>query len=444
MKKALYSILIMLPSCAISQTFHEGLVFSQTEFNFTRTENWVNHIDSIEVTNITEKKIFLLKQFDPSGFELRYPAKSIDPGKTEYIEIAFKPKQKGKFHASFPIYHSASPTPVTITYSGEVASFDEFAEAACPSFSKPNLKPAEFDMEISVIDSATQEPLSNSPIEITIGENFNQASTDGNGSFRQKATINFYIVMAEHPGYNSRSVEKHVNPKNRKIIIALPLIEKTTPLIPGTTSSIIKSDSSLFVPELKSGFALSDYKRNNIVFLIDKSSSMNKPDCMPYLKTALSQLATMARAEDRITIITYANEAKIVLSSTPGSDHEKINGIIQQLKCGGKTEGGKAIQAAYKNAEENFIKGGVNQVIIATDGGFNGLSENETELMQLAGTRSNDGIKLSVLAFGQNRFGKAMIMRLAKQGQGFYVFIPDENDAKEKLSENIKLQSKIK
>ena len=171
---------------------------------------------------------------------------------------------------------------------------------------------------------------------------------------------------------------------------------------------------------------------------------MNKPDCMQLLQAAMIELAKMARAEDRVTIITYANEAKIVLPSTSGNEHEKMITVIQQLKCGGKTEGGKAIQTAYKNAQENFIKDGMNQIIIATDGGFNGLSENEAELMKLVSEKAKQEIKLSVLAFGQNRYGKAMITRLAKHGEGFYEFIANENDAQLKLTETIKLQSKIK
>jgi Mg-chelatase subunit ChlD len=441
-------ILLLLPLNLLAQTIHDGLEFSKTEFNFPKEENWVSSIDTIQVTNRTAKTIHLLKQSDPRGFELRFPGKGVDPGKTEPIEIIFKPKEAGKFNFSFPIYHSASLTPVTITYKGDILSFDEFATTACPSFYKPNLKPIDFQLEIAVIDSVTKKPIGNSFIELTTGEYYSQHTTDSYGLYKQQAGINYYLVFAEHPGYLSRSVGRHVNPKNRKITVALPSAAKENdlPATPTYTAPIPAVEKAL-LPEplnLQPGFPASVYKKNNIIFLIDKSSSMNKPDCMPLLQLTMTQLANMTRTEDRVTIITYANEAKVLLPGTKGNEHEKIIAIIEQLKCGGRTEGGKAILTAYKNAEDNFIKGGINQVIIATDGGFNGLSENEAELMQLADTKAKEGIKLSVLAFGQNRFGKALITRIAKQGTGFYVFIGNEEDAKTKLNETIKLQSQIK
>lgn len=427
-----------------SQIIHNGLSFNITEFSFPKKENWISHIDTIEATNITNKKIYLLKQKYPREFEVRFPPTAIEPGKTEIIEIVYKPSKQGKFHSSVQIWHSASQTPVNITYKGEILSFDEFADAACPSFSKPNLKPISFELEISVSDSATNKPLGNSFLEITKGEFYSQHQTDETGRIKKKADFGYYIVLAEHPGYKSRSAAKHVNPKNNRIAISLPPLQEQKPNIQKEITSTVKKDSTPLMPVLQTNFSIADYKKNNIVFLIDKSSSMNKPDCMPLLKLAMTYLTKMARPEDRITIITYANEAKIVLPGTSGNEHEKIISIINQLKCGGKTEGGKAIGTAYKNAEENFIKGGINQIIIATDGGFNGLSENEAELMKLVSENVKKEIKLSVLAFGQNRYGKAMITRLAKQGEGFYEFISNENEAKEKLTDIIKHQSKIK
>jgi len=444
MNRFSFLLLVLLPFSLTAQIIHDGLEFSRTDFNLRKTENWVSSIDTVQITNLTEKKIHLLKQKDPRGFEIRFPEKSIDPGKTEILEIIFRPKETGKFNISFPIYHSASLTPVTITYKGEILSFDEFSEVACPSFYKPNLKPPVFELEISVIDSASKKPLGNSFIELTKGEYYSQHKTDIDGTYRQPGSINYYTVLAEHPGYQSRTAGKHLNPKNRKMTVALPALrEKTETDIPADTAPLIVKNVLPEPPKTVLHFPLSDYKKNNIIFLIDKSSSMNKPDCMPLLQVAMTQLANMTRPEDRITIITYANESRVVLPGTPGNEHQKITDVIDQLKCGGRTEGGKAIHTAYKNAEENFIKGGINQIIIATDGGFNGLSENETELMQLVGSKTKEGIKLSVLAFGQNRFGKAHITRLAKQGEGFYLFVGNTEDASVKLNETIKLQSRV-
>ena len=344
-------MLLFLSVHLVAQTEHDGLVFSRTEFNFPKTENWVSSVDTIEVTNTTNKKIFLLKQKYPREFETRFPANAIEPGKTDFIAVIYKPSEKGKFNASIPVFHSASQTPVNITYKGEVLSFDEYADVACPSFSKPNLRPLDFEMEVTVIDSATKKPISNSFLEITKGEFYSQYQTDSNGTFKKKTDIGYYILLAEHAGYKSRTAAKHINPKNRKITIALPPAQEQN--LPAGKAGIItpketllpiaigiKKDSVVSLPAEKTNFSLADYKKNNIVFLIDKSSSMNKPDCMPLVQTTMIELAKMTRPEDRITIITYANEAKIVLPGTSGNEHEKMIAVINQLKCGGKTEGG--------------------------------------------------------------------------------------------------------
>ena len=453
MKNFLLLILFSFSIHLSAQENYDGLTFTATKFIFPKTENWISSIDSISVTNTTTKKIFLLTQKYPREFEVKIPTEEIDPGQTKIIEIIYKPSEKGKFNSSIQIYQSASQTPVIISYKGEVLSFDEFADIACPSFSKPNLKPADFDLEILTLDSVTQKPLANSFIEITKGEFYSQYKTDENGMLKKKSEIGYYIVLAEHPGYKSKTTEKHINPKNHKIILAMLPVQEQKIIVPEkifvppqvvSKEVGIKKDSSPALPNTETNFSLTDYKKNNIIFLIDKSSSMGKPDCIPFLQSAMTTLAKMTRAEDNVTIITYANEAKVVLEKIKGSEHGKMIAVIQQLKCGGKTEGGKAIHTAYKIARENFINGGINQIIIATDGGFNGLSEDEVELMQLVGVNAKKEIKLSVLSFGQNRFGKAKIERLAKQGEGFYLFISNENEANEKLIETIKLQSKIK
>ena len=409
-----------------SQTEHDGLLFNRTEFNFQKIENWISRVDTIEVSNTSSKKIFLLKQHYPQEFQVRFPVNGIDPGQTGIIEFIYLPKSVGTFNVSVPVYHSASLTPVNITYKGEVLSFDEFANVECPSFSKVSLRPVEFGLEISVLDSATKKPLSNSQVEVSEGERFYQLKTDDYGKIKAKANIGYYQVLAEHVGYKSKSIAKHVNPKNNKIDISLPSVTESKKIILPPKDSIITAQKEaipvlkesimiaqkeipIIKPADKSDFSITDYKKNNIIFLIDKSASMNGADRMPLLQEAMIQLAKMTRPEDRITIITYANEAKVMLQGTRGNEHEKIIRIIQQLKCGGRTEGGTAIQTAYKNAEQNFIKDGMNQIILATDGGFNGLAEKEDDLMKLVESKKNKQIRFSVLAFGQNKIGKQVI-----------------------------------
>ena len=446
MNKFLILFLCFISTLLFAQVSHDGLRFSKTEFDLQKVENWISRIDTIEVRNETSKKIFLLKQHYPQEFEARFPLNGIEPGQTDIIEIIYVPKNKGKFNVSIPVFHSAAATPVQITYKGEILSFDEFANAACPSFTNPH-KPLEFDLQILTIDSATKQPLANTLIEIEKGESFNQYQTDAHGEYKQRSGLGFCFLYAEHPGYKSKSLLKNFNPKNNKVTIELasltpkekpvPIFKDTVVLVQNIIPSVVKTDE-------QPNFPLANYKENNIVFLIDVSSSMNGTDRMPLLQKAMIQLTKMMRAEDRITIITYANEATIKLAGVSGNEQEKIISVIQQLKCGGRTSGGKAIRAAYENAEKNFKKEGLNQIILSTDGGFNGLADTEDELMKLIEKKASEQIQFSVLAFGKNRIGKQLITQLANKGGGFYLFIGNEAEANAKLSETLKTQARVK
>jgi len=445
MNKLFCSVLWFFSIHLFAQTDHDGLTFNRTEFNFQKVENWISTIDTIEVKNTSNKKIFVLKQHYSQEFEVNFPANAINPGETGILAIIYNPKVKGKFYVSIPVYHSASPTPVSITFKGEVLSFDEYASAACPSFTKPHA-PLEFEIRIVIQDSLTKRPLANSLIEIEKGESFSQHQTDNLGEYKQNSGIGFCFLYAEHTGYKSKSLLKYFNPKNNKAIIDLaPLApkEKPIPLFKDTVI-IAQKEATLIKTDEHLDFSLSNYKENNIVFLIDVSSSMNVADRMPLLQKAMTQLTKLLRPEDRLTIITYSNEATVKLAGVSGSEQEKIINIIQQLKCGGRTSGGKAIKTAYENAEKNFKKQGVNQIILSTDGGFNGLADSEEELIKLIEKKASEQIQFSVLSFGKNRIGKQLINQLANKGGGFYLYIQNEEGANAKLTETVKLQSEIK
>ncbi len=443
MNKLFFALLLFINVSLFGQTNHDGLQFSRTEFNYGKVENWISTIDTIEVKNISSQRLFLLKQHYPQQFEVSFPSSALNPGETGIIAIIYNPKVKGKFNVSIPVNHSASQTAVDITFKGEVLNFDEYASAACPSFTKPHA-PLEFDMEILVRDSVTKQPLANSLIEIEKGESYTQHQTDNNGTYKQRASIGFCFLYAEHAGYKSKSLLKNFNHKNNKVVIDLsPLApkEKSLQLFKDTIINV-KKEIAVVKTEEHPDFSLSGFKENNIVFLIDVSSSMNVADRMPLLQKAMIQLTNLLRPEDKLTIITYANDAQVKLAGVSGSDREKIIAVIQQLKCGGRTSGGKAIKAAYDIAEKNFKKQGVNQIILSTDGGFNGLADTEEELMKLIEKKAGEQIEFSVLAFGKNRIGKQLIMQLANKGNGFYLNIQNEDDANAKLIETLKMQSK--
>src|SRR5205085_256331 len=126
----------------------------------------------------------------------------------------------------------------------------------------------------------------------------------------------------------------------------------------------------------------------NLVFLIDVSGSMSEPNKLPLVKSSLRTLAEQLSARDRVAIVTYAGTSGLVLPSTPGDRKGEIVAAVDRLQAGGSTNGGEGIQLAYRVAQENFIRGGTNRVILSTDGDFNvGMTSDEALVRLIAGYR---------------------------------------------------------
>ena len=181
-----------------------------------------------------------------------------------------------------------------------------------------------------------------------------------------------------------------------------------------------------------------NFKENHFVFLIDVSGSMAGADRLPLLQKSIIELTNLMRPEDKITIITYADKVLVQLQPTSGSEKQKIIGVIQSLIAKGNTAGTRALQEAYVYAQSHFIRGGVNQIILSTDGGFDGLNESQDKLEKLVKKKAKKDIKLSVLAFGNNKSGKKIMEKFSVMGKGFYLFLANENEAKIKLVEVVK------
>lgn len=172
---------------------------------------------------------------------------------------------------------------------------------------------------------------------------------------------------------------------------------------------------------------------SNLVFLIDVSGSMNFSNKLPLLKSSLKLLVKQLRPQDRVAIVTYANQTKELLASTPGNDKAKILEAIDRLYASGGTAGGDGIQRAYRVAENNFIKGGNNRIILATDGDFNIGISSPKELEKMIETKRATGIYLTVLGFGMGNYKDNSMQVLAEKGNGNHAYIDNLTEAKKVL-----------
>jgi Ca-activated chloride channel family protein len=179
--------------------------------------------------------------------------------------------------------------------------------------------------------------------------------------------------------------------------------------------------------------SLDNVPPSNLVFLLDVSGSMTSQ--MPMLKDSLRILVNQLSAKDRVAIVVYAGATGLVLPST--NNRGEILNALNDLEAGGSTNGGAGIQLAYKTAVDNFIQGGNNRVILATDGDFNvGLSSDD-ELVRLIENKRRSGVFLSVLGFGSGNLNDSMMEKLADKGNGNYAYIDSEDEARKALGQQV-------
>jgi Ca-activated chloride channel family protein len=172
---------------------------------------------------------------------------------------------------------------------------------------------------------------------------------------------------------------------------------------------------------------------SNLVFLLDVSGSMDSPDKLPLLVQAMKLLVAQLRETDRVAIVVYASSEGVVLPSTPGSEPGRILAALDSLHAGGSTAGGAGIDLAYRLAQENFIRGGANRVILCTDGDFNVGVTSEAALERMVEERAKSGVFLSVLGFGRGNLNDAMMERISNKGNGNYAYIDGLTEARKVL-----------
>jgi len=172
---------------------------------------------------------------------------------------------------------------------------------------------------------------------------------------------------------------------------------------------------------------------NNIVFLIDVSGSMDRPDRLPLVIESMKLLISQLNGSDRISIVTYAGSDRILADSIPGSDHGALNRIVDNLRAGGSTAGARGLRTAYELASKNFIVGGNNRIILATDGDFNVGESSVEALINLVEAERDKGIFISVLGYGMGNLKDNMMEAIASHGNGNYAYIDTIHEAKKVL-----------
>ena len=168
----------------------------------------------------------------------------------------------------------------------------------------------------------------------------------------------------------------------------------------------------------------------NLVFLVDVSGSMDQPEKLPLVKRSLAVLVEELNEKDRVTLVVYAGSEGVALQPTSGKDQKTILSAIDRLDAGGSTNGGAGITLAYRLAREHLVEGGINRVILCTDGDFNVGVTGAKELVDLAEAGAKERVYLSVLGFGQDNLNDALLEEITNRGNGNYFHIDGFREAR--------------
>ncbi len=262
----------------------------------------------------------------------------------------------------------------------------------------------------------TQEPLSTFSIDVDTASYANMRRFLSNGqvppaaSIRIEEMINYFpysqaAPTGDHPiGVVTETAACPWNPRNRLVRVGLKAreIEDEPPA-------------------------------SNLVFLVDVSGSMKAADKLPLLQRSLKLMAQQMREQDSVAVVVYASDSGVRLRATHGGDQEAIMAAFDSLAAGGSTNGGAGIQEAYRIAKENFVEGGVNRVILATDGDFNVGVTDRNQLVDMVQERAQDGVFLTVLGVGTGNLKDAQLESLADKGNGQYAYLDGIKEARKVL-----------
>ncbi|WP_460149891.1 vWA domain-containing protein [Pseudomonas sp. S3_A03] len=183
--------------------------------------------------------------------------------------------------------------------------------------------------------------------------------------------------------------------------------------------------------------AVAELAPANLVFLVDVSGSMDRREGLPLVQSTLKLLVDQLREQDRVSLVVYAGESRVVLPPTSGRDKARIRNAIDQLTAGGSTAGASGIQLAYQMAREGFIDKGINRILLATDGDFNvGVSDFDS-LKQMAVDQRKSGVSLTTLGFGVDNYNEHLMEQLADAGDGNYAYIDNLREARKVLVDQL-------
>jgi Ca-activated chloride channel family protein len=310
----------------------------------------------------------------------------------------------------------ASPLGVTMTDSSMVGAS---ANVCClPTYQQRTNTERYQHLDDNPVRLAAEQPVSTFSIDVDTGA---------------YANVRRFLSSGQLPPQDAVRVEEMINYFDYQY---LPPVSRDVPFRVATeVASAPWNPQALLMKIGIKGFEVAAAERPpaNLVFLIDVSGSMQSPDKLPLLKNAFRLLTDQLTARDHVSMVVYAGSSGVVLEPTAGDQKHKIREAIDRLEAGGSTNGAEGIERAYQLAHASQVKGGINRVVLATDGDFNvGVVDFEA-LVDMAERQRTSGVALTTLGFGSGNYNDQLLERLADAGNGNYAYVDTLSEARKVL-----------
>lgn len=330
--------------------------------------------------NNLAKNLYLLRADAVHGVTIRSSKKTLRPNDTALITVEFIPERTGKFSEPVNLVTSADGKPYLLTLSGNIKSIKTDDKTACFYFKRPNNAGVKTTEPLVVTEPTKPRDVSNKMPDANAG----------------------------HQPARNDSVQSPPKPP-------------------------VQANEQLLDNRL--------YKPNNIVFVVDVSSSMKDSSKLPVMQASLYRLVEALRPTDHVTFVTYADSVKLVRENLSGADKDELNGIVNRLKARGLTKGNKAILFGLDVALMNYVEGGNNQIILATDGKFRFYPDDQQKFKAKQGDKK---VILSTVAFGNDKDAMDNLKDIARIGNGSFIYVKSRAKAQEVLLDEIKDKSLVK
>ena len=443
--------------------------------DFGKITEWDNPMAEFVFVNNTGSEIVFL----PIGYDrhtkVYLEKKKLQPGESCLIWVQYYTEKGGKFSIDVPIYVNIQGEPIVLNVQGNIRSFSPEAQSVCPVMDGPNpIITSQADHKLEVRDAESGEIISAFDIEVVNHSgSYDAFESDGVHEIRNFKP-DLYDISVESPGYYNHNQVIYLNALSSTTVIYLKrdneaeewnaaeeeviveedlnysepqdtvvqVIEETELVIEEVEDTISEASNEPTSDFVDGELNDSKYKFNNLVFLIDVSGSMARNEKLALLKYSMYRMIDVLRPEDKVSIVTYSSEVNVLLKGVSGANKDQLKEMIFNLEAKGQSFGSEGVDRAYEIALEEFIEGGNNEIILASDGKINSIGFSENKLFRkVRRNYRRHGILFSSIGFGTNSPSLVFMEEMSVNGHGAFLRIGDQQMAEQALIENIMIHS---